>query len=262
MPKRTEIVPAKRRAMVLDHLRSAGAVSIQELSDAIHASESTIRRDLDHLEENGYLERTHGGAILLQQPGTTFEREPHLNAQLRRTQKVKIGTLATARIRNHDSVIFDSSSTVFETVRAAAARNLALTVITISLDIAQYASGVSNWRVIVPGGTVRKGTQLIAGEQAISFFSELHVDLLLVGCMAVWPGGASDASVEIAYVKRAMIASARRKILLADSSKLADPGLCRFSRLSDIDELITDDEADEDKIAELSAKGLKVTTTG
>lgn len=244
--------------MILDYLRSDGAASILELSEGINASDSTIRRDLDHLEENGYLERTHGGAILLQQPGTTFEREPRLNAQLRLTEKERIGAAAVAHIRNHDSVIFDSSSTVFAAVHAAAQRGLTLTVITNSLEIAVFASGVPNWRVIVPGGTVRQGTKFLAGEQAISFFRELHADLLFAGAFAVSSVGATDASVEVAYVKRAMVASARRTVLLADSSKFSDPGLCVFCQLSDVDTLITDSEVSAATVSEFKTNGLQV----
>ncbi|TIT26000.1 MAG: DeoR/GlpR transcriptional regulator, partial [Mesorhizobium sp.] len=63
--RRVEMLPAKRRALILEHLRVRGAASIQELADTIGGSQSTVRRDLEHLVEKGYLERTHGGAHLL-----------------------------------------------------------------------------------------------------------------------------------------------------------------------------------------------------
>ena len=71
--KRVDMVPAKRRALILEHLRVNGAASIQELADTIGGSQSTVRRDLEHLVEKGYLERTHGGAHLLQPMRATFE---------------------------------------------------------------------------------------------------------------------------------------------------------------------------------------------
>ena len=92
--KRVELLPAKRRAIILDHLRVHGAASIQALADAIGGSGSTIRRDLDHLMDAGYLERTHGGAVLLQPLRATFERDNSINAQIGHAEKVAIGTAA------------------------------------------------------------------------------------------------------------------------------------------------------------------------
>ncbi len=89
--KRVEIIPAKRRALILEHLRVNGAASIQELAEAIGGSQSTIRRDLEHLVEGGYLERTHGGALLVPPLQATFERESLINAHLQRAQKIAIG---------------------------------------------------------------------------------------------------------------------------------------------------------------------------
>ena len=71
--KRVEIIPAKRRAMILERLRRDGAASILELSKEIGASASTIRRDLEQLTEGGYLERTHGGALFVPPLQATFD---------------------------------------------------------------------------------------------------------------------------------------------------------------------------------------------
>ena len=259
MGKRTGIVSAKRRALILDQLRANGAVSIAELSGTIHASESTIRRDLDHLVAQGYLERTHGGAALVPRMGTTFEREPQINAQLRREEKKLIAATAALRLRNKDSVIFESSSTVFETARAAAARNLALTVITNSLDIARFAAEIPGWRVIVPGGTIRPGSRFLTGEPGVSFFHEIHVDILVTGAWALSVEAASDASLEVSSLKRAMMVAARKTILVADSSKFSEPGFSNFCKLTRITELITDQGADPATINAIAATHTQVT---
>lgn len=162
--KRVDMVPAKRRALILEHLRINGAAGIQELADTIGGSQSTVRRDLEHLVEKGYLERTHGGAHLLQPMRATFEREMTVNAALQHAEKVAIGREAAERLSAGDSVIFDSSSTVMEAVRAAAERDLPLTVVTNSLQIADFAADIKSWRTILPGGTVRPGHRHLAGE--------------------------------------------------------------------------------------------------
>lgn len=257
--KRVDIVPAKRRALILEHLRVNGAASIQELADTIGGSQSTVRRDLEHLVERGYLERTHGGAHLLQPMRATFEREMTVNAALQHPEKVAIGREAAQRLSARDSVIFDSSSTVMEAVRAAAERDLPLTVVTNSLEIADFAVDIKSWRIILPGGTVRAGYRHLAGEPGESFIKTLHADLCMTGASAVTGTLLTETSLEVASLKRAMIASARKTILLVDSSKFTAPGFCSLSDISEIDEVITDEGITQDALGSLRAAERKVT---
>lgn len=257
--KRVDMVPAKRRALILEHLRVNGAASIQELADTIGGSQSTVRRDLEHLVEKGYLERTHGGAHLLQPMRATFERETTVNAELQHAEKVAIGREAAGRLSARDSVIFDSSSTVMEAVRAAAERDLPLTVVTNSLEIADFAADIKSWRIILPGGTVRPGYRHLAGEPGESFIKTLHADLCMTGASAVTGTLLTETSLEVASLKRAMIASARKTILLVDSSKFTAPGFCTLSDISEIDEVITDEGISQDALSSLRAAERKVT---
>ncbi|MBX5193702.1 DeoR/GlpR transcriptional regulator [Rhizobium sp. NZLR3b] len=257
--KRIDIVPSKRRALILEHLRINGAASIQELADTLGGSQSTVRRDLEHLVEKGYLERTHGGAHLIQPMRATFERETSLVAHLLHAEKLAIGREAALRLSPRDSVIFDSSSTVMEVVRAAADRDLPLTIVTNSLEIADFAADIKSWRVILPGGTIRLGHRYLVGEPGESFIRTLHADLCMSGASAVTGTLITETTLELASLKRAMIASARRTILLVDSSKFAPPGFCTLCDISEIDEVITDDRAPEDAVNALRAAERIVT---
>jgi DeoR family transcriptional regulator of aga operon len=257
--KRVDMVPAKRQALILEHLRVNGAASIQELADTIGGSQSTVRRDLEHLVEKGYLERTHGGAHLLQPMRATFERETTVNAELQHAEKVAIGREAAQRLSAGDSVIFDSSSTVMEAVRAAAERDLPLTVVTNSLEIADFAADIKSWRIILPGGTVRPGYRHLAGEPGEGFIKTLHADLCMTGASAVTGTLLTETSLEVASLKRAMIASARKTILLVDSSKFTAPGFCTLSDISEIDEVITDEGVSQEALGPIHAADRKVT---
>ncbi|MCB1380940.1 MAG: DeoR/GlpR transcriptional regulator [Alphaproteobacteria bacterium] len=259
MTKRVEIIPAKRRALILEHLRVNGAASIQELAEAIGGSQSTIRRDLEHLTEAGYLERTHGGALLVPPMRATFEGESSLNAHLQRAEKQAIGIEAARRISPRESVIFDSSSTVLEAVRAAAQEAMPLTAVTNSLEIALLGSTVSNWKVIVPGGTIRHNSTHLTGEPGEEFFKQIHADIFMTGSHSVTGGQLADASLEVASLKRAMMTSAGRRILLVDSSKFRPPAFCVFGDLTQITEVITDDGISDEHLAELRSFDLKVT---
>lgn len=257
--KRVGMVPAKRRALILEHLKANGAASIGELSEVIGGSQSTVRRDLEHLTESGYLERTHGGALLIPPARASFEGESALNRQLCRDKKAAIGLEAARRLAPQESVIFDSSSTVLEAARAASERPLPLTVVTNNLEIGLLASSVAPWRVIIPGGTLRPNSTMLAGHPGVDFFATIHVDVYLVGSMAVSGTLLTDATIEVAAIKRAMMKSAQRRILLIDSTKFRAPGFSVFGDLSEIDEVITDDGIRPDDLAALRSHDMKVT---
>lgn len=257
--KRVEIIPAKRRVMIIEHLRANGAASIQELAEAIGGSQSTIRRDLEHLMEVGSLERTHGGALLVPPMRASFEWESSLNAQMHHEQKQAIGAAAAERLAPHESVIFESSSTVLEAVRAAANRVKPLTVVTNSLEIALVCSGVAGWRVIMPGGTIRPGSTMLAGDPGEEFFTRVHADVCFTGAYAVTGALLTDATLEVASLKRAMMKSARRRVLLVDSSKFRPPAFSTFCELSEIHEVITDDGISPEHLASLQTFDVEVT---
>ena len=245
--------------MILEHLRAHGATAIGELATALGGSQSTVRRDLEHLVEGGYLERTRGGALLVPPLQATFELEPSINAQMHRAQKVAIGRAAAAMLNPRESVIFDGSSTVAEAVRAATERGIPLTAITNSLDIGLVCSGTPSWRVIMPGGTIRAGTRLLVGDIGDAFFKSVHADLCFTGAVAVTGTMLTDASLEVSALKRAMIQSARRTVLLVDSSKFTAPAFCTFGDLSAIDEIVTDDGINADVLDNLRSLKAKVT---
>ena len=257
--RRPEMIPAQRRAIVLDHIRARGAASVGELSDAIGISISTIRRDLEHLEERGYLERTHGGALIQKPAQSTFEPEAAITAQFARLEKTAIGVAAAATLRSGESVIFDSSSTVMAAAQACVERDLTLTAVTNDLGIGQTLAGAATIRVVVLGGTVRAGSLTMVGEPGQDFLRNLSADVAFIGTHAITGSNLTETSLEAAAMKRAMIGAARRVVLLADASKFQPAAFCRICDLSDIHDVITDDRADAGDLARLRDGGLNVT---
>ncbi|WP_418138220.1 DeoR/GlpR family DNA-binding transcription regulator [Agrobacterium sp. El2ro-1b] len=146
-----------------------------------------------------------------------------------------------------------------EAVRAATERDLPLTVVTNSLQIADFAEDIKSWRTILPGGTVRSGHRHLGDEPGESFIKSLHADICMTGASAVTGTLLTETSLEVASLKRAMIASARRTVLLVDSSKFTAPGFCTLSDISEIDEVITDTGISQDALTSLRATERKVT---
>jgi DeoR/GlpR family transcriptional regulator of sugar metabolism len=256
---RFELIPARRRAMILEHLRLRGAASIHELADDLHVSASTIRRDLESLTEYGYLERTHGGALSLNNPLATFEPDNAVAAESARAEKAAIGHEAARRLSAGGSVVLDAGSTVSAAALALVERNIPLTVVTNSLVAAQLCGGSASLRVIVTGGALRTGSSTLWGEPGRAFLETLQADLCLLGAHAVTAKLVTESSVEGADMKRALMGAARRTILLADSSKFQQRSFCSVCSVADLSEVITDDGITAEALAALREAVATVT---
>ncbi|WP_428031651.1 DeoR/GlpR family DNA-binding transcription regulator [Ancylobacter sp.] len=255
---RVEMIPAKRRALILERLKRDGAAAIQELAEVVGASASTIRRDLEHLVKQGALERTHGGALLQRTDHATFEPEIAIAAQFARAEKEAIGAAVAAELQSGQSVIFDASTTVLAVAREVAARRLALTAVTNSLAIAQVLADVPEVHLVVPGGTVRRGSLTLVGRPGEDFLGTIHADVALLGTHAITGTTLTETSLEVAAMKRAMITAARRVLVLADSSKFSSPSFCTICDASEVSEIVTDDGIDPANLTALRALNLVV----
>lgn len=256
------MLPAQRHAKILEHLRTKTVASIQQLAAALGASESTVRRDLRYLVEQGYLERTHGGAIIRHQPETRFEPDSSIAAAIARPQKQAIGALAAREVASGQSVILDASSTVLAAGEAIFKREINLTVVTNDLNCANLFSAGSHGPVILTGGTLRPATTTLVGEPAHRFLAGIHVDVAFLGVHTISGGFFTETSLEVAGMKELMIRAAKRVIVLADSTKFGAPSFCEIGRVADVDEIITDDGATAEQVETIRAEGTICTVAG
>lgn len=258
-----KLLPSQRQSFILDVLAEQGAATLQQLSDRLGASFSTVRRDLDDLSRRSLVRRTHGGATLqrsvLRETGLDTQQAP--SDQIR-AMKQEIGSLAAARIQDGNSVIFDSSTTVLEAARVIARSPVRLTAVTNSLKIAETLASSERVRLIVPGGTRRAGTYMFAGEPGDSFLGQLHADVAFIGAQSASNGFLTDSRVEGASIKRLLMKAARTRILLIDSWKFGGPGFCNVARLSEFEEIITDSKIGEGELKELERLGIAVRIAG
>lgn len=258
-PSRVELLPAQRHGLILEHLRRSTAASIQDLADRLGASISTVRRDLLFLTEQGYLDRTHGGAVIRRTPAARFEPEPSIAAEMFRAEKEAIGVLAATRIRPGQSVLLDASSTVHAAARVIAGLGLAVTAVTNDLRCAAILACAPGIQTIVTGGTIRPGSATLVGEPARSFLGSVHVDIAFIGVHTISGTVLTETSLEVAGMKRLMIASARQIVVLADSGKFAPPSFCEICPVAEVDEVITDAGATDEQVGEVRAAGTLCT---
>jgi DeoR/GlpR family transcriptional regulator of sugar metabolism len=227
--------------MALQLLNERGEVTVADLSRAAGVSEMTIRRDLEALERQGLLRRVHGGAINVVSRGyePPFGRRAGRSTQA----KMRIAEKAASLVEDGDALIIDVGTTLLELARELSTR-AGLTILTPSFRAAELLAPNPDLRVIVTGGIVRAGELSLIGDLSERAFADLHCDVVYLGAGGVHPEvGVTEFNLDDARVKRAAIESARRCVVLADSSKLDRVAVASVCPIDRIDVLITDSDA-------------------
>jgi DeoR family transcriptional regulator of aga operon len=248
--------PEERRNTIVDILKKYGRRGVADLARDLDVSEVTIRQDLDTLQSTEVLRRSHGGAILNSKMG--YEESFQVADVAFRAEKERIGKAAADLIADGETVIMDSGTTIIE-----AAKNLKIdkkiTVITSALNIALVLEEYRNVTVIVTGGTLRPGFHMLVNPYGHFILDKIQADVAFIGVSGiVAEHGITNANVAEAEIKTLFIKSARKRIVLADSSKIGNVAMAKIAGLSDIDLLITDSQADPVELTLLREKGLTI----
>ena len=244
--------------MFFDMIRHRGAVSVTELAQLTGISPSTVRRDLAKLDSSGSIQRSHGGATISLSQRTTFEPGSKFASRMARSKKEAIGRKAAKILKDEQSVIFDSSSTVYQAARQVVLNKLPITAITNDLEISKLFMESKETKLINLGGVLRKGTYTLLGDPGLGFLKTLHTDVCFLGIQGIANGHLSDSSLEVAAMKKRMLDAAGVKVLLADSTKFGEQGFRDVCGLNRIDLIVTDDAIDPRHLEELERQGVMV----
>lgn len=240
-----------RLNVVLTALQQSGSVSVEGLSKELDVSLVTIRRDLDALESQGLLRRTHGGAISIE----PFFYEPFRNdrsfqAQVERLadEKRRIGRAAAALIQEGEIIALTPGTTTTEVIRGLPL-NHRITVVTSTVNVAMELSKRKDLDVFVTGGHLRGEWFSLVGPTAAHSLSHLLISTLFVGADGVdAKHGVSCFSSDEAQLNSTMVKHARRKIVVVDHSKFGVVAGWRICITSDVDILITDSGATDEMV--------------
>lgn len=245
---------AERLNRILDRVAVDGAVAVADLAGDLGVSEATVRRDLQALTRDRLLVRTHGGALAREEREEVPSR---LKAARRQQEKRSIGHAAAGLVPDGAVVGMSGGTTALEVARALEERR-DLTVVTNAIDIAAELAGRSDLHLISVGGIVRRSLEAV-GPAAEEMLGRYHLDVVFVGVDGLTPDAGCTTFDEMeAQTDRAFLERARRRVVIADASKL---GVVTFARIADLDEvtdLVTDASADPEQVAALERAGLRV----
>ncbi|SFB04755.1 transcriptional regulator, DeoR family [Cohnella sp. OV330] len=244
----------ERRDKILELLQNNGRVLAKELAELFELSIDSIRRDLTIMEEKGLLKRTHGGAIPISKV-RNMPLPPELRYQDGSPHQNAISKFAASYIKENDTVFIGSAGIHYGMLKYLP--EVPFTVVTNSIKVANTLKDRSALDVYLLGGKV-KSSGSITDALANEFLRQFTLDICFVTGGGISKNGVSTATPEVAMLGRSAVEISKRTICLAPHEKLGIDFFVKEGPITDIDLLITDEEASMEAIEEIESKGVKV----
>jgi DeoR/GlpR family transcriptional regulator of sugar metabolism len=257
------LIPAQRHDRIQALLEQQRVASIAELSDMLQVSEATIRRDLEVLESQGVLERTHGGAILTRRLPT----EPVYthSATVHPDEKRAIGVAAAALVRDGETLFINSGTTTTEVLRSLAARHDLgqATVLTTNVTAALEARH-PGLEIILLGGHFRPESNAVVGDLARRALMQVHADKCFVGVdgFSLRGGLTTPVSAEAEIARLMLERTDGTAMVVADSSKWGVVSNFEIAPIDHLQALISDRDLPPEAAEILTERGLRVVRAG
>lgn len=246
---------AEREALIIDRVKREGRVLVADLAEELSVTPMTIRRDLLKLEQQGSLQKVHGGAVLLN--GLPTERAYEEKKLIQTSQKEKIAEEAIKLISPGDTILLDAGTTTFEV--ASLLKNMPdVNVVTSDLHIALELCNAEG-RLYFIGGEIEKDLARCRGPKAFQFLSDIHVKTVFLGISAISDDFVLGShTIDNAELKRVMLRCGSKAVLLADQSKFGIKAFATIGPLGLVDVLITDKSLDERSLDFLKKENVEL----
>lgn len=243
-----------RRSRLLELIRLRSFAALPDLAQELQVSESTVRRDLDYLEEAGAARRTHGG-VFYTGPSPTLA---HLDQrqQSHWDHKKRIAEAAAELIEDGDTILLDGGSTTYELARMLVGRSLQ--IVTNSLPVASLFTASNTCDLVLIGGIVHTRTGVSLGPYANQMLADLNVRLAVLSVAGVTAQGYFNSNLLLVETERAMMKAADEVLVVADSSKFDRSSLALLCGLGDVDKLVVDSELSDAWRQRLAEAGVQL----
>ena len=240
---------------IIAKLREQGSIKVQDLSEELEVSAITIRRDLDKLDERGYLERTHGGAVLKREIPMEYSFEQKNTMNL--IEKSAIGKLAANLIKDGDTVLLNSGSTTLEVLKHIKDRHVRV--------ITNNASSASieldpNIELILLGGEFNRKSSALIGELAQLGLSQVYSSITMLGVNGIdAEHGLTSSVYHETTINKMMIQHSQGPVMVvADHTKLDLITNFITAPISEITTIVTDERANAEVVERFKKSGIEV----
>ena len=247
----------ERQKRIEDHLRKVEFASLDELSEQLDVSASTIRRDLTALESTGTVRRTHGGARLVAPDSDEFVFTNRDERQL--SEKELIGQACAKLIEPNQTVIMDGGTTVFHVAKYLEPKTPH--IITNSLPVANLYASNGMVEVILSGGVIYPRLGVLVGPLAVESFSRIHADIAIMGSGGITEEGITNSHNLLIDIQKEMIRAAQKVIFCLDHTKFGRKSVSYLCALDQVDTIITDAQAPQSSLESLRNRGIEIIQT-
>ena len=223
------MITEERHQRLVSELKQKGSVRVADLVEKFNLSESTIRRDLDHLEELNYLKRVHGGAVSVQ--NKFIEKSYHDKSSEFVTEKDLIAKYAASLVEDGDSIYLDSGTTTYEMIKYLKDKD----IVVVTNGLSHVESLINqNISCFVLGGKVKPKTKAVVGYEAISTLGRYRFDKCFMGSNGVhYLHGFTTPDPEEAMIKENAIKAANDVFVLVDETKFGEVSFTRFAKIDE-----------------------------
>lgn len=237
-----------RRAKLLEMVRERGFALLPDLVKELNVSESTVRRDLEHLEETGSAKRTHGGVFYT----GISPKLPHFDERQAGEwdKKRAIAARAAELIQDGETVLLDGGTTTYEVARRLVGRSLQ--IVTNSLPVANLFASNANADLVLVGGYVYPRTGVSLGPYANEMLASINVRRTILSVAGVNERGFYNSNLLLVETEQAMMRAADEVIVVVDSTKFGRQSLAHLAPLDAVHALVVDNQLDQvwrDKVA-------------
>ena len=248
----------ERQKFILDELHKDGAVTVSRLATSLDVTEETIRRDLEKLEKQESLRRTHGGAVPID--GTTYELSLEKRKSTNVEVKQKLAAIAANHVVSGDTIFLDASTTTF--FMAKEIKKLKnITVITNSLRVIAELCSCEHIKLIAVGGIVSSNQSFVGSLSERSIRESYFANKMFFSSKGVTKeNGILESNEQECGIKQSMLSNSEAKYFLCDSAKIGRVSFAKLTSLSDIDYIITDKTPDEEFVSALEDNNVKLVT--
>lgn len=244
----------ERRGQLLEMIRQRGFASLPDLAAELAVSESTIRRDLDFLEDSGTAQRTHGGVFYTGPSPKLAHFDTRQASEWEK--KRQVAAAAAQLIADGDTVLLDGGSTTYELAQQLVGRPLQ--VVTNSLPVATLLSASDTIDLVLIGGYIHSRTGVSLGPYANEMLADLNVRRAVLSVAGINDRGFYNSNLLLVETERAMMQSADEVIIVADSTKFGHTSLAHLCDLDRPDCIVVDDGISDEWREKLITAGVHV----